>query len=164
MTIDTKSSTAVANLDASPSIRPSSWVHGGGAGEFAGTIECSTAASVGSVYRMFRVKSGARATSIRFSADASSVGTVDIGLYDVATVNAGAAVNSSIFASALSTNPAVLNSEVLKPAGDIANIEKRIWELLGLSADPYKEYDVAITPVATLGNAGTLSLSGRFVQ
>jgi hypothetical protein len=163
MTIDTKSATAVSNLDAAPSIRPGSWVHGGNGNEFVGTVEASGPSSVGSVYRMFRVRSGDRPSSIKYSCDTTSVGTVDIGIYDTAA-NGGAAVNTSLFASAISTAPALFESQVLKPAGDIANSEKRIWELLGLPQDPFKEYDVAITPVATLGNAGTHTLKGTFAR
>lgn len=158
---DSVSTTSITNLDASPVIRPGSWVHGGGIKQFAGTCEGTAAAAAGSTYRMFRVNSGMRPRSLAYSVDAGSVGAVDIGLYDI---NGGALVHTSVLAQAFSTDTAKLNQGVLKPAANIDKVEKRLWELLGLSADPVKNYDVTITVTAAVGNAITHTLSGDFSQ
>lgn len=159
---DSVSTTAITNLDASPQIRPGSWVHGGGGREYIGTCEGTAAAATGSTYRFFRVPSGARVSSLSYSVDALSAGAVDIGLYDT-LANGGAVVAKSILASLFSTDTAKLNQGILKPAGDIANGEKRIWELLGLPVDPIKQYDVTATVVTAIGNAGTHTLKGTVV-
>lgn len=159
---DSISTTAITNLDASPQIRPGSWVAAGNFRSFVGTLEGSAAAAAGSTYRFFRINSGARVSSLTYSVDALSAGAVDIGIYDT-LANGGAVVAKSLFASTFSTDTAKLNQSVLKPAGDIANAEKRVWELLGLSADPMKQYDVTATVVTAIGNAGTQTLHGSTV-
>jgi len=47
---------------------------------------------------------------------------------------------------------------------DVANIEKRLWEALGLSADPKIWYDIVVTLTAAAGSAGTISLKTRYVD
>lgn len=160
---DSVSTAAIAGLDASPPVRPGPWVHGGGIKQYAGTCESTAAAAAGSTYRMFRVNSGMRPRSLAYSVDAISAGLVDIGLYDT-VANGGAQVHVSVLGQAFSTDTAKLNQGVLKPGADIANAEKRIWELLGLASDPDKTYDVTITVKTLLGNAGTHTLSGDFSQ
>lgn len=160
---DSVSTTSITNLDASPSIRANSYIHGGGSKSYTGTCEGTAAAAAGSTYRMFRVGSWMRPSGLSYSVDAGSVGAVDIGLYDP-LVSGGALVHTSVLAQAFSTDTAKLNQGILKPAGNIDKAEKRIWELLGLATDPRKEYDVAITVTAAVGNAITHTLKGEFAQ
>ena len=47
-------------------------------------------------------------------------------------------------------------------AGLVAKIEKRVWELLGLSADPQLDYDLALTGDTVGTAAGSVSLRVRF--
>jgi hypothetical protein len=98
----------------------------------------------------------------------ASAGTVDIGLYQPAS-SGGAVVDADFFASAVSivsANKATGGSNVAweadSTASNIALVDKRIWEMLGLTSDPNLEYDVAATVVTPTGGAGTLSLRGKF--
>nr|ACF98013.1 putative MFS family major facilitator transporter [uncultured bacterium 878] len=94
--------------------------------------------------------------------DALTGGAADLGLYRAAT-DGGAVVAQSLFASAqsiASANATGINARF--EADDIANVEKRIWELLGLTADPNLEYDVGLTLTAGISASGTLALQGVF--
>ena len=63
-------------------------------------------------------------------------------------------------ASAVSFSGGAIDSDITfesGPAGGIlTNGEKRVWEALGLTADPHKEYDLALTLTAASDAAGTI--------
>ena len=89
-------------------------------------------------------------------------GAADLGLYRTAA-DGGAVVSAGLFATAQSVAAANAAGISLRfEADDVANVEKRIWELLGLSADPNLEYDVALTLTAAISASGTLALQGVF--
>jgi hypothetical protein len=162
MAINAYKTLSVSNLDATPIVRANPWVHGGNSKQFAGTVEAVNADSIGSTYRFFRVGSWMRPVSFTLFCDALTGGAADLGLYRSAA-DGGAVVSPALFASAQSiatANTAGIN--VRFEADDIANAEKRIWELLGLTADPNLEYDVALTLTAGISASGTLTLHGVF--
>ena len=69
-------------------------------------------------------------------------------------------VDVDFFASALSLSGGALNGtditfEAAAAGGLITNAEKRVWEALGLTADPFKEYDIALTLTAAADATGT---------
>lgn len=135
--------------------------------EVVGTVEAG-AGDTSSHYRMVQLPSWCRVSQIAlFSDDVGASGAVDIGIFDT-TANGGAVVSQALFASAIDVNTAALNgSEVTYEAGtstaQIDDIEKCLWEQLGLSSDPQKFYDVVITPSTSLATGGTLSLRVRYV-
>ena len=45
-----------------------------------------------------------------------------------------------------------------------ADVEKPLWQALGLTADPNKLYDIAVTLTAAAGSAGTVSLKVQYVD
>jgi hypothetical protein len=103
-----------------------------------------------------------RPVSLTLFCDALTGGAADLGLYRAAA-DGGALVSAALFASAqsvASANAAGISARF--EADDVANVEKRIWELLGLTADPNLEYDVALTLTAALSASGTLALQGVF--
>lgn len=161
MATDTVKTTAITNLDATPVVRANSWVHGGNAKHFVGTVEATAGAAPTSTYRFYRIGSWMRPSSLRVAMDAISAGAFDLGLYRTAA-DGGAVVDSSILASTVSAGTATLATEVLYKGKDIANAEKRVWELLGLTVDPNLEYDVTATVITaqSLANAGTIDLFG----
>lgn len=162
-------STSITNLDATTAIRGNSWVHGGGAKHYAGTVETVLADGTGSTYRFFRVGSWMRCINLSLFNDALSVGTVNVGLWKPA-VEGGAVVDADFFASAVSVVAAANGTNITYESANAATnmgidqAEKRIWEVLGLTADPNVEYDVVIQPATTLDLAGTLTLTGAFAQ
>jgi hypothetical protein len=153
-------STVITNATASPVVPNQSTNQSGRLRESQALFTITSGNSVGSTYRLFRIKSSDRVSLIRlYSPDIGTAGTLDIGLYDKNDVNSGAVVDADFFASAVVTNAGALNGsdltfEAAAAGGLIANAEKRIWECLGLSADPFKEYDVVAT-LATADADGT---------
>lgn len=163
-------STAVTNLETPPAVRGNSWVHGGGLKSYASTIEGSGADSIGSTFRHFRVKSNFRPHELRYASDAGGTSAkVDIGIYRT-SADGGAAVHTSCLASAVSIATATPLTHVLftsangTSATGIANVEKRLWELAGLSTDPNVNYDIVATVVDDVDNAATHSMTGTFSQ
>jgi hypothetical protein len=103
-----------------------------------------------------------RPVSLTLFCDAITSAAGDLGLYRTAS-DGGAVVSQTLFASAQSIASAItLGTNVRFEQDDVANVEKRVWELLGLSADPNLEYDVTLTLTAAATAGGTISLQGAF--
>ena len=164
-TANTKS-TAVSNRDASPRVPSPAHLVRGPLFEAVGTVEIAAADDNGSVYRMARLRSSDRVSQLTVFYDLITGGSsFGLGLYRTAD-DGGAVVDADLFGSALDFTiaPSAAGSEVAfeSAATDIAKIEKRLWELLGLSADPQVDYDIAFTGNTVGSAAGTLSLRVRF--
>jgi hypothetical protein len=165
MAVVTQKSTSITNVDAGD-LNPD-YKSRGVLREAVDTIEVANGDSIASVYRMFRVWSGWRVSDI--IVDSDDIGTTtagDIGLYRT-NAEGGAVVDADFFASALSLNGGALSgSNVTHESGvvDVANKGKRLWEQLGLTADPGVWYDVALTLTAAADAAGTFTLRGRFAE
>jgi hypothetical protein len=168
MAVVTPKSTAITNLDALPQKRASSWNHGGDGKHYAALIAGTNGDSIGSVYRFFRISSNMRAHALALFCDALTSGAGDIGLYRTAA-DGGAVVDQDFFASAVAMGTALNGTDVTYESGNAASnmglsqAEKRIWEVMGLAADPGLEYDVAITLTTALGGSGNIVLRGSFV-
>lgn len=164
--VNTKS-TVITNRDSSPVKNSPTYLTGGALREAVGTVEVANGDGIGSTLRMFEVKSNWRMTDLLLLCDAVTSAAGDIGLYRTAA-DGGAVVDVDFFASAVSLATAIVNpSQVLYEAAagpaNVANVEKQIWEMLGLSSDPGYAYDVVITLTAAATAAGTVSLKGRYV-
>ena len=90
-----------------------------------------------------------------------------MGVYQTAE-NGGAVVDADLFASALDLAGGPYNNlDITFESGEMtyAESEKPLWEVLGLTADPQREYDVAYT-ISTTFNGGptAVRLALRFVQ
>ena len=165
MPVANTKSTAVSNRDASPRVPSPAHLVRGPLFEAVGTVEIAAADDDTSVYRMARLRSSDRVSQLTVFNDAITGGTgFDLGLYRTAD-DGGAVIDADLFASAISlASASSTGTDVVfeSAATDVAKIEKRLWELLGLSADPQVDYDVAFTG-ATVGTAaGTVSLRVRF--
>lgn len=120
--------------------------------------------SATSTYRFGKIRSGDYVDRIRMiSADIGTTTAMDVGLYDVLQhTNGGAVVDADFFASAVSLSGGAIDSDVTFEAaaagGLYTNSEKRVWESLGLTADPHKEYDVVGTLTGAADAAGTVTL------
>ena len=160
--VNTKS-IPITNADAKPRLPNTAVTDGGIVLEKVGTLEAVSGDSINSTYRMLRIHSSTRVTELLLYCDAISTCVADIGLYRTAD-DGGAVVDADFFASVQSLATAsVVGLNVLYEA-DVANIEKRIWQMLGLSADPGIQYDVVLTLTAAAGSAGTVSLKCRYVD
>lgn len=161
--------TSITNLDATPALRPQSWVHGGGLKTYSGYVAAADGDSIASTYRFFRVGSWMRPHALILSCAALSAGAGDIGLYKPAA-EGGAVVDADFFASAQSLAAALVATDVTYESAaaatnmGLSQAEKAIWEVLGLTVDPKVQYDVAITLTTAAGAAGGIVLRGSFQQ
>ena len=118
-------------------------------------FEVAAADDNGSVYRVFKIKSSALVAQLEASSDAITGGTdYDFGLYET-IANGGAVVDKDLFADGLNLSSASKRTNALT-APDIADLDKQLWELLGLAKDPNKDYDLAITANTVGSAAGTI--------
>ena len=152
-------SNAITNADASPRVPNSSYIEGGILRASVATVEVAAADSDGSVYRFFRLPSGARIHKMMVFCDAITSGTsFDCGIYQTAA-NGGAVVDADAYASAVDLSSAITTGTNIQfEARNIDKIEKRVWEDAGLSADSYREYDICLTANTVGSAAGTISM------
>jgi hypothetical protein len=159
MAVDlTLKSNVITNREATPRVLNSPQNGGDGViHETIGFLASVTAAlSITSVIRMVEVPSNARINSVRGYAAAQGAGAFDVGIYQT-NANGGTVVDADLFGSAWSLASAVKNVELLDESTEytIAEMCKPLWEVLGLSADPCRMYDVALTCATTDVTTGT---------
>lgn len=166
-------STAISNADATqPAVEGKSWIRGTNSWVAVGVVEVAAADDDNSVYRFVRVPSGARITKLELASDAIAGGTdYNLGLYKPAAVGGGTVVKNSsdtavdnLFCDALDLSAGnTVPVNVLHDQIDLADSEKRLWELLGFSADPFTEYDICLTGITVGTGAGTIKLAAEWV-
>lgn len=165
MAVVTLKSAAITNLDATPPVKNPFYSQEAPLREAIGEFVIANGDSTTSTYRVVRVHSSWRISSLLVdSPDIGTTTAADIGLYDTAA-NGGAVVDADFFASALSLNGGALaNSEQVHESAvvSVANYAKRIWEQLSLTADPNKWYDVTLTLTGAADAAGTGMLRVRY--
>ena len=161
--VNTKS-TAITNRDTKPvELSPDHLVRGV-LYEAVGTVEVAAADSDTSVYRFVRLRSSDRLSTLQVACDAITAGTsYDFGLYRTAA-DGGAVVDADLFASAVDLSSALAFTDITyeATAANISQVEKRLWELLGLIADPMIEYDVCALANTVGSAAGTISVRARY--
>lgn len=166
-------STSITNADATPLTLSNPQIARGQPVESIAAISMGASDSANSTYRVCRISSSARLSSLQVANDANTGGTsYKAGVLLTAADGGGTAVSNSdgIFFSAVTMASARANfTELLSPAiagnsASVANMEKRVWELLGLSADPYKVYDLAVTAVTPGSAGGNLAVKAVIVQ
>lgn len=166
MAVANTKSTAITNDDASPKVLNQPYIDSAVIKEKVGTVETAAADDDGSVYRLVRVRSSCRITSLLVANDAITAGTAfEMGVYQTA-LNGGAVVDADIFASAVDLSSALGWTEYINEATatDKDKVEKRLWELLGLTVDPQRDYDICLTGTTVGSAAGTISMKVRFVD
>ncbi|TXI93646.1 MAG: hypothetical protein E6Q33_02725 [Neisseriales bacterium] len=158
--VNTKS-TSVTNADATPLVRVNAIVNGGHLKNAVETVAVASGDDDGSVYRVLRLHSSCRISRIEVLNSAITNGTdYDIGLYQTAE-NGGTEADKDVFADGISMATARTTGSYNAAFATlgIANIKKTLWEVLGLSEDPNRYYDLCVT-ANTVGSAdGTVSLS-----
>lgn len=164
MAVELVKSAQITNADAVPSVINPAQVASGRVRFMRGVGALSATASIGSIIRFFCIKSNDLVANLELDCDAITSGAADIGLYRT-TVDGGAVVDADFFASAQSIATALRATDVTRESGVITvpNMEKPIWQLLGLSADPQIDYCIAATLTAAATAAGSVSLSGRII-
>lgn len=167
MAVENVKSTHITNATATPVVLNTAALGAGAAlHESAGTVTAAAAADAASTYRMCRVPSNARISQVLLSAAASgATGTTDVGIYQTGD-NGGAVVDADLFGSAVVITSAINHSDVTYESGQytLAESEKPLWEVLGLTADSQREYDVVLTLTAAHANGGAMNLKVRFTK
>ena len=162
---NTKSST-ISSLDGRPSASINSFKHAGRLRISKDSAEVLAVDDDNSVYRMVRLPSSASIKELNILNDTITDGTdYDLGVYET-PVNGGGVVDANLFSSTISMVGArTLPLNAIFEAGlDITQLDKRLWELLGLSEDPFRNYDICFT-ANTVGSVdGTLALESVWSQ
>lgn len=162
MAVVDRTSNVITNATATPRVGNPPAIGGEGLlHEVAGYVTPAADDSQNSIHRFVRVPSNARISEILFStADATTAGAINIGVYQTAE-NGSAVVDADLFASALDLSSGPYNNlDVTYESGEYTYAEsvKPLWEVLGLTADPCREYDIAATISTTYNGAGTAQL------
>lgn len=165
MAVDlTLKSVQITNREATPRVLNSPQNGGDGVmHEVYGHIASVPAAlSITSVIRLCSIPSNARVSSVKLHSGAQGAGAFDIGIYQT-NANGGAVVDADLFGSAISCASQVKITEILEESAEytIAEMAKPLWEVLGLSADPHRSYDVCATVATTDVTTGTGALGVR---
>lgn len=163
MAVENLKSAAITNADATPLVLTNARIMAGAMREAIGTKQASASASIASTYTLCRVPSNARISEVILSCDAfDTTGAADVGVYQTAD-NGGAVVDADFFASAVVLTTALPNTAVTHESGvfGIEDVEKPLWEALGLTADPMRDYDIALTLTAANGAGATPDVTLR---
>lgn len=170
MALEHLKSTPLANADATPRIINNARVMRLPMWEAVGTCEVAASSDAGppaSTYRLCRVPSNARISQVLGWADASgNAGQLNIGVYETPE-NGGAVVDADFFIAGANFDPgggaAIAALDITHGnAFDIDDAEKPLWEVLGLSADPHKDYDIVATVAEAPQNGFTVTLKVRY--
>ncbi len=165
MAVANTKSTYITNADATPPTLTNSHIANGLLHEVVGTVETLAADDAGSVYRLCRVPSNARISSILLGTDAITGATAsDVGVYRTAA-DGGAVVDADLFATDvdISTGAIAFTEVILEAtATDIVKVEKQLWDLAGMTSDPSGFLDIAVT-VNDVTAAGTISMKVKYV-
>lgn len=166
MAVVSRLSGVITNRDASPRALSNPELAGGMLKEASGLISAVNGDSVGSKYRICEIPSNAKLSEILVSCqDLGTTTAADIGIYET-TENGGAVVDADRFASGLSLSSGALSKvESLFESGvlALADMEKPLWEMLGLSVDPYKKYDIVATLTGACDGSGSLVMQVRYL-
>lgn len=164
MAVVNSKSTVITNLDAVPQTINNSYLARGTVLEAVGIATIAAADDDTSVYRICRVPSNARITSLKLNNAAITGATAYVaGFYDIASVNSGAVIGSGNQLMTTKDISAGLTVPTECLTVTAANSEKRVWELLGLSADPGKSYDICLTANTVGSGAGSVGVRVQYV-
>lgn len=166
MAVVTVKSTQITNRDATPRVIANGPVTAGMVQSFAATAEAANGDSIASKYIMGSIPSNAYGEVVKLYCDAITSGAADVGIYRT-TVDGGAVVDVDFYASAQSIASAITTGTEIQHEADatdagsgfgLADLEKPLWQRLGLSADPGVMYDIVVTLTAATTAAGTIGL------
>lgn len=160
--VNTKSA-SVTNRDAAPPVQNLAATDGGFSRISVGTVEVAAADSDASVFRICRLPSNAVITSaIRYNDAITGATDYDLGFYQTAA-NGGAEADKDVLADGVDINAGtVAGVEHRFTTANIDGVGKRVWELLGLSADPNRDYDLCWTGNTVGSAAGTITTVVRW--
>jgi hypothetical protein len=166
MAVVTAKSSMITNRDATPQAQTNSGIARARLHRSIGVVAIANGDSVGSKYLALSIPSSAIVSSLNISApDIGTTTAADVGLYK-STFEGGAVVDADFFKAAVVLNAgAITKSEVLfGNVVTVANAEKRLWEHLGLSADPQIMYDIVLTLTGAADAAGSVCAEALYCE
>lgn len=127
-----------------------------------GFVNKAAADSNASVFRFARLPSNAVIREITVNSDAAiTAGTAyQLAGYDTATNGGLVIANLTSFGAALDLSTASIKS--VRPGA--ADVEKALWQLLGLTVDPGKSIDIALLASTAGTTAANISLDVVWVE
>jgi len=165
MAVENLKTLALTNADAKPVVIGNSRTLRANLQQAVGNALADAAASIGSTYRLVRIPSNATAVNVFLSNAAfTTTGAADIGIYNAKT---GVVVDADFFGSAvlLTSIQNELNVTRESTVYTLANLDKPIWQALGLTEDPQVEYDVTLTlTAANTTTAAQVALRVQYTQ
>jgi hypothetical protein len=151
-------STLIGNAVATPKVFTTSNQGVGRVFSAKSVATVSATQASGDTIRMVRVPSNARIDAVLLTTgDATTAGAIDIGVYQTVD-NGGAVVDADLFASALAlTGGPFTRSDQTWESTQYTYAESclPLWQVLGLTADPAREYDIVATVTTTGDGMGT---------
>lgn len=165
MAVANTKSTHITNADATAPLLTNDYISKGVLYECVGTVETLAADDAASVYRLCRVPSNARISSILLGTDAiTGASASDVGVYRTAK-DGGAVVDADFFANDVDISSATAFTEVILQATvtDKAKVEYRLWEMFPgtWTVDPQCDLDLCVT-VNDVTAAGTISMKVKY--
>jgi hypothetical protein len=166
MSVVTTKSAQITNRDATPAVPMSGALTRANLKRAMGLVTAVSGDSIASKYLFFQLPSNAIVSSVKVSCpDIGTTGTMDLGLYKT-TAQGGAVVDADFFKAAIDVHSGALaKSEVVNGnVITVANMEKRLWEHLGLSSDPAIMYDVVGTLAAAQDAGGAILVEAEYSE
>ena len=161
------STTLISNRTATPRVKNDPWNNAVLKSTGVGLLEVSTSEDVGNILRFVQVRSNAVIRAVSLYCDAVAVGgAMDVGVYRT-TDDGAAVVDADFFASAqVVTTALIVGTNIAHESAvyGIEDLDKPLWEALGLTEDPNVWYDIAGTVTTDMGGAGTIGLEVRYVD
>ena len=166
MAVVTVKSAPITNRDATPAVLNNPFVDGARIKHVRGVAAIANGDSIGSKYIFGQLPSGALPISVRVSSP--DIGTTTTGHLGLSknTKDGSAVVDADFFKATLSLKDGAISKaeHVMSNVITIANGEKRIWEHLALTADPFLVYDVVLTLDAASDGAGSVLVEIDYVD
>lgn len=168
MAVSTTVHSAIINaIAASPPTLMDAGVFGGNVKVQIARVAIADNDDVGSIYRMFRVKSTDTVLSIKYyTPDTLTAMAADLGLYQTAA-NGGAVADADAYASAqsLATANVLAGVEMAFEARGVGALGQPVWDdISGVSADTHRAYDIALTITTQVTDPGTLTMIMFYVE
>jgi len=166
MPVVTVKSAAITQRDANPRYLNAGRITRAAVQTAVGLVGITNGDSVGSKYIACSIPSNARVVSARLTApDIGTTTAADFGLYRT-TADGGAVVDADAFKAAVVLNAGAITKaeQLFGNIFTVANGEKPVWQVLGLSADPGIEYDVVLTLTGAADASGSVLVEVDYVQ
>lgn len=161
MAVVVRKSLAIANRDASPRVITNPGILEGMLKSFVGTLETVSGDSIGSTYILGQVPSNAHIRKIQLNTDDIGATTIaDIGVYRT-TADGSAVVDADFFGSAVSLKDGALDLVAQTHESGVygkEDIEKALWDALGLAKDSQVHYDIVMTLTGAADAAATIAV------